>query len=1209
MRRFLRALSIAFALAVLVSGSVAFAAAPGRPSTTDAWPEFQLGASHTSVSGDTPINTQTAGALGINWMAPLRAADLGSPVAAYNSKLGMTVVYVGDERGDVLAFNESTGASIWSTSVGTGDAMRATPMIAPDGTVWVSTAYGPTVYKLDGTTGKILCGVKQKYAMNSSPMYAVPPHGVPTVYVATNDVGETIYGIMSAINESNCKTIWQFNKWKVPSGVWASAAYAVDGAGEPLVFIGTSDPDFKEYALDAKTGKLVWVYPPVQPQGDYDIGAGSTVSPPGNNGFKDGVLYFPSKYGTLIALDLLTGSKIWMTPFRGLEQPGETGRSATAFTGTTLYFGASDGLWAANAVSGQLLWHYLDPTLTESLSGPAVMGPIGSQVVGFADLSGEVHVLDASNGSDLYDYQTGNYVTSSPAIVNGHMLIDSADGFLYDFTVGGGNTAPGTTAIAFPSNGSTVPNPVGNLTVSGTSSDPAGIKGVIVSVQQGGLSGPWWDAATNSWSSGAIDNFVAAASPGQPNSNWSFQFPVPSSGSTYQVLANTVDEVGQVDRTGSTSSFTVSPNAAAPQLVTSSQFAPPGGSFTVSGTGFGPSETVSFTLQNHNAGSAATGPTGNFAATTVNVAAGDSFGLSTFVATGETSKLKSTTSIDVTNAWADAGYSASRTSFEPNDPTFTQTLEPSKKGYLSLSWLYASTAPIDASPAIVDGVGYVGNDAGALAALDTASGAPLWTYTTPSGAPIHGSPAVDGGYVFFGSDDATLYALDNTTGTLLGTTTLDGVPTAPAVAGGSVFIATDNGSVFDISEATGTIVWQSSVGAAIHSAPSVDIANSIVAVGDDSGHVTELSTADGSTVLTHTTGAAVTAPVAIQGGNIFIGSTDGTFYAYNEKTGSPVAKFKAGAPIHAFAVYGANAYIGDDAGSLSLIGSTTGKAAYTISIGDGALYGVSAAQGVPFAETTNGEFVVIKDSPLHVVYTYKTAGGLTTTAAVVDGAAFVGAEDTTVTAFTPYGSAPIDAKEHRLFMQPHKDAAQAAHWVARPAPLRFAQSAYAFAPSGPREFPLLVERPGISAASTPKRASAAQHTPRTYAIYWSPGRAASPLRPAGLPATIRGAAVDRAPFPAVFDDAAVQREIAREIAANRWHVDGDTQVIVVGERAAGMRTAPYCAYRSAFDLGGSLATPVAYAFAPAGAAAPCGGLTAVVARMQSEMRLDPLLGQ
>ena len=54
------------------------------------------------------------------------------------------------------------------------------------------------------------------------------------------------------------------------------------------------------------------------------------------------------------------------------------------------------------------------------------------------------------------------------------------------------------------------------------------------------------------------------------------------------------------------------------------------------------------------------------------------------------------------------------------------------------------------SPAVVDGVVYVGSDDGNVYALNASSGAKLWNYTT--GGDVYSSPAVVGGVVYVGSD-------------------------------------------------------------------------------------------------------------------------------------------------------------------------------------------------------------------------------------------------------------------------------------------------------------------------------------------------------------------------------------------------------------------------------------------------------------------------
>ena len=77
-------------------------------------------------------------------------------------------------------------------------------------------------------------------------------------------------------------------------------------------------------------------------------------------------------------------------------------------------------------------------------------------------------------------------------------------------------------------------------------------------------------------------------------------------------------------------------------------------------------------------------------------------------------------------------------------------------------WNSETSATVYSSPAIAEGVVYIGAHNGRLYALDAANGAEMWTFQTKW--PIYSSPAVAGGIVYFGSDDEKVYALDVRTG-------------------------------------------------------------------------------------------------------------------------------------------------------------------------------------------------------------------------------------------------------------------------------------------------------------------------------------------------------------------------------------------------------------------------------------------------------------
>ena len=69
---------------------------------------------------------------------------------------------------------------------------------------------------------------------------------------------------------------------------------------------------------------------------------------------------------------------------------------------------------------------------------------------------------------------------------------------------------------------------------------------------------------------------------------------------------------------------------------------------------------------------------------------------------------------------------------------------------------------VDSSPAVANGVVYVGSDDDNVYALNASTGALLWSYTT--GNDVYSSPAVANGVVYVGSDDGNVYALNANTG-------------------------------------------------------------------------------------------------------------------------------------------------------------------------------------------------------------------------------------------------------------------------------------------------------------------------------------------------------------------------------------------------------------------------------------------------------------
>ena len=79
-------------------------------------------------------------------------------------------------------------------------------------------------------------------------------------------------------------------------------------------------------------------------------------------------------------------------------------------------------------------------------------------------------------------------------------------------------------------------------------------------------------------------------------------------------------------------------------------------------------------------------------------------------------------------------------------------------------WSYATGEPLGSSPAVANGVVYIGSEDKKVYALNASTGAKLWRYAT--GNAVYSSPAVANGVVYVGSG-GNEYALNASTGALL----------------------------------------------------------------------------------------------------------------------------------------------------------------------------------------------------------------------------------------------------------------------------------------------------------------------------------------------------------------------------------------------------------------------------------------------------------
>jgi outer membrane protein assembly factor BamB len=104
---------------------------------------------------------------------------------------------------------------------------------------------------------------------------------------------------------------------------------------------------------------------------------------------------------------------------------------------------------------------------------------------------------------------------------------------------------------------------------------------------------------------------------------------------------------------------------------------------------------------------------------------------------------------------------------------------------------YTTFGYVDSSPAVANGVVYIGSGEGVFA-LNASTGKQLWKYRMSRVS--NPSPAVANGVVYVGSDDHNVYALNAKTGAPLWSYATGGAVATATVADGVVYI----GSTFTI---------------------------------------------------------------------------------------------------------------------------------------------------------------------------------------------------------------------------------------------------------------------------------------------------------------------------------------------------------------------------------------------------------------------------
>lgn len=257
-----------------------------------------------------------------------------------------------------------------------------------------------------------------------------------------------------------------------------------------------------------------------------------------------------------------------------------------------------------------------------------------------------------------------------------------------------------------------------------------------------------------------------------------------------------------------------------------------------------------------------------------------------------------------------------------------------------LKWKFPTGGEISSSPAVAGGMIFVNNDDG-FYAMDAVTGREKWRLKTGQPVPFNhrwdyyqSSPAWVDGIVYFGSADGFIYAVKAETGEVVWKYKTEGrVRSSPAIAGGVVYCGSMDGNLYALDAATGGLKWKFKTAGnsffpvgEVQSSPAV--AEGAVFFGSRDGHLYAVDIATGQKrwAYSHDGSWCISSP-AVWNGLVFAGSSDGQFVnALDARTGQEKWRYKASSRVFTSgAIAGGEVYFGTWGGEVFWFDALTGK--------------------------------------------------------------------------------------------------------------------------------------------------------------------------------------------------------------------------------------------------------------------------------------------
>ena len=200
-----------------------------------------------------------------------------------------------------------------------------------------------------------------------------------------------------------------------------------------------------------------------------------------------------------------------------------------------------------------------------------------------------------------------------------------------------------------------------------------------------------------------------------------------------------------------------------------------------------------------------------------------------------------------------------------------------------VEWVHVVSGYVFGGPTVTGGVSYqavtnYNTESYTLLALDASSGTQLWSKTLDDIAV--GPPLYAQGMVYIGTYGGTMYALDSLTGAVIWSYHAIGMIDfgTPAYDGVAIFYVDLDGVMRSLDATDGSVLWARSVGYASSCAPAY--ANGFLYVTSWDGNLYTVDAFDGTILESHFLGSSSTSSPAVSDGWVWVESNEGACYGF-----------------------------------------------------------------------------------------------------------------------------------------------------------------------------------------------------------------------------------------------------------------------------------------------------------------------------------------